>query len=256
MAAPAVNHFWEIEEAAALKIAKIAEKGDNHPYEDVVWHAWDKIPRPYFPERAGTAAGPRYSIEREAYRGPPGGPLEHKPDVIVVRISNVQQAAGQRPIAAERDVLWIECKASVHLRASGWHTVLLEAVQRLDSAHPDRVVFLILAVGLKWMPFKWDPLNPLSAAQKLEMLTENGQEVWADIDRRIRPVVLSQQPNSPQPYIKDGRFIDTARAYTLNYWDLDANGDITHFADLQLLETLFNYIQGTAVLHGFNPPNF
>ncbi|AEO60427.1 hypothetical protein MYCTH_2309625 [Thermothelomyces thermophilus ATCC 42464] len=245
----AANHFYDIQEAAALKISKIADKGDNYAYEDVVWHAWEKIPRPYFPERGATATAPRYSIEREAYRGSARDPPEHKPDVIVVRIHNVQQAAGQRPTAIERDILWIECKAPTHLKPHGWHNVLGEAVTRLNAAHPDREVFLILAIGMKWMPFMWDPFNPFPRGQGLKMLKDNGQPWDDEIDGRIRPV------NMPNQRHVNGRIIDTTRAFTLNYWDADANGNIIHLAELQLLEALFNNIQGR-IFNGANPANF
>jgi hypothetical protein len=251
MAAPAANHFYDMQEAASLKISKIAEKGTAYTYEDVVWHAWEKIPHPYFPERAATATAPRYSIDREAYRGPSNNPLEHKPDVIVVRIHNVQQMAGQRPTAIERDVLWIECKAPVYHQPNGWHKVLGEAVDRLASAHPTRTVYLILAVGMEWMPFVWDPSNPAPAGQTMQMIKDVRTQVWDDIDHRIRPVANMAN----QRHIAGGRIIDTTLAYNLNFWDQDAQGNVIHLADLQLLETFFNLVQGQNFA-GANPANF
>ncbi|KAH6850966.1 hypothetical protein B0I37DRAFT_372885 [Chaetomium sp. MPI-CAGE-AT-0009] len=247
MAAPN-RHFYDLQEAAALKISRIADKGEDYKHEDVVWQAWDKIPRPYFPERGATSAAPRFSIGRETYRGAPGMPSGHRPDVIVVRINNVQQEIGQRPTAIERDILWIDCMAPAHLQPSGWHTLLGAAVERLASAHPNREVFMILAVGMEWMPFMWDPINPLSAGQTLQLLKDDNQ-LWDDVDPRIVPV-----PMQNQRFI-NGRIIDSKQAYTLNYWDADGNGNIIHLADLQLLEALFDMIR-SRIFIGVNPASF
>ncbi|KAJ2898297.1 uncharacterized protein MKZ38_004022 [Zalerion maritima] len=120
----------------------------------------------------------QYQILREAYRGlPPAAPYGVKPDVIVVRLQNIQQLPGQPPQSNERDILWIECKAPSLDVPHEWNRVLNEAVGRLDVAHPTRRVYLILAIGLKWMPFLWDPVAPTLNPQgsPLNILKDNCQ---------------------------------------------------------------------------------
>ncbi|KAF2258232.1 hypothetical protein CC78DRAFT_479405, partial [Lojkania enalia] len=51
----------------------------------------------------------------------------------------------------KRDYLWVECKKATLDRPSSWKNVLEEAVIRLNSAHPNLNVFLIIAIGTKCM---------------------------------------------------------------------------------------------------------
>ncbi|KAK3934459.1 hypothetical protein QBC46DRAFT_413892 [Diplogelasinospora grovesii] len=221
-------------------------RGTKYPYEDVVCYAWTDIPAVYFPQWTPPNSTIHYAIQREAYRAlPPAVSLHHKrPDIIVIRLQNLpppQPGQGQR--AEERDVLWIECKAPNHDTPGEWKDAINEAVGRLAYAHPDRMVFLIIAIGLKWMPFVWNPeLNiALATAQQqgqaqlaanlqaqidqvspLRVVMSNRQEAW-DLDPRLHmidPTTLLHQRHvreNPQGEL----FVNTTEAYTLDYWTLD-----------------------------------
>ncbi|KAK3937052.1 hypothetical protein QBC46DRAFT_268412, partial [Diplogelasinospora grovesii] len=183
-----------------------------------------------------------------------------------------QPGQGQR--AEERDVLWIECKAPTRDRPGAWKDAIDEVVGRLAAAHPDRMVFLIIAVGLKWMPFVWNPeLNiALATAQQqgqaqlaanlqaqvdqvspLRVVMSNRQEVW-DLDPRLHmidPTTLLHQRHVLRN-AQGELFIDTTAAYTLDYWTLDQNtSQPAYQGDAQLLENLFTVVQNTA----YNTPN-
>ncbi|KAK4196672.1 hypothetical protein QBC40DRAFT_286884 [Triangularia verruculosa] len=255
------RHFWNLTEAASSRILVVDEFANDQQQrtmEAAVWHAWEHIPRPYFPDHA-PAGTDHYAIEREAYRGPAANTSFHKPDVIVVRVRQPAPpvAPGQRPARAqERDVLWIECKAPSEIAPNGWHTVLVEAQGRLSSAHANpqtgsRQVYLILAVGMKWMCFLWNPHAAL--AQPLVVRKDNGRDFWTDIDPRIHPIPAATLPG--QRHIVNG-VIETNQAYTLNYWDVTAAGQLAHLADLTLLENLFAVIQAHNYTDGWNPPHF
>jgi len=47
-------------------------------------------------------------------------PQSSKPDVITIRLQNIQQQLGMPPIASERDILWIECKVPIRDVPDGW----------------------------------------------------------------------------------------------------------------------------------------
>ncbi|KAK3936153.1 hypothetical protein QBC46DRAFT_322079 [Diplogelasinospora grovesii] len=247
-------HFWDIDGAAAPLIGNVYYRGEDYTRESDVWHAWEAIPRPYFPDRPPPGGIARYAIQREAYRGlPPSDPQAHKPDVIVVRMQNRQQQPGMPVRADERDVLWIECKAPCQDKPHGWNEVLNEAVGRLTSAHPQRKVFLILAVGMKWMPFLWDPQAQPSA---LNVVMANRTDSWP-VDQRIHLIDAATLPGGQRHAFQSGGnwFVDTRCAYTLNYWAMGQNGQPAFAADMTLLENLFAAIQA-AVYNGWNPAEF
>lgn len=162
------SHFWEPHTASYAKIIILYNKGASYQQEDVVWHAWAEICDVYFPKSSATPTGPRWAIDREAYRGyPPLAPSQRKPDLIAIKmtITAMQQAPVPMPQVNSRDFLWIECKAAVHDVPSGWKTVIEEAVTRLSTAHPTRQVFLLIAVGWKWIFLLWDPSRTINQPQ-------------------------------------------------------------------------------------------
>jgi hypothetical protein len=192
-----------------------------------------------------------YRIAREAYRGLPPKEHEHKPDIIAVRISNVRVRPNQPPISSERDCLWIECKAPDADRPYQWNDVLDEAKDRLAFAHGSRMVYLILAAGLKWMIFRWDPVTP-PTMPPLQIIKHDQQGTWP-VDPRIRPMV-------GEPYISAGQngqcFIDTKRAHSLDFWTTTPNSQIpVNWVSMQSLEQHFAAIRGTA-FQGLNPASF
>lgn len=198
-------------------------------------------------------ADKRYTIAREPYRTPvTPNPDEKKkrPDVVVIRLLNIQIQQGLTPLVAERDVLWIECKAPNLNAPYGWKTVLFDAVDRLAVAYDTRRVYLILAVGLRWLPFLWDPAvvqNP-----PLHILDNNGAERWA-VDPRVHPVPQAALAGQTH-YIdsQSGLAVDTKAAYSLDYWTLKPNQSRQNMVDMQLLEGLFCHIR-IAPFQGINP---
>jgi hypothetical protein len=145
----------------------------------------------------------------------------------------------------------------------------------LEVAHPDRMVFLIVAVGLKWIPFVWNPeLNiALATAQQqgqaqlaanlqaqidqvspLRLVYDNRQGAWG-LDPRlhmIHPTLLQGHQRHVLRGAQGELFVDTAAAYTLDYWTLDQNtGQPAYQNDAQLLENLVTVVQNTA----YNTPN-
>jgi len=93
-----------------------------------------------------------------------------KPDLVAVKM--IQIFPGQLdllPRINSRDFLWIECKAVMEDTPSRWKNALAEAATRLDTAHPTRAVFLIIAIGWKTINFLWDLTNDLQPPQRLQI---------------------------------------------------------------------------------------
>lgn len=250
------RHFWDIQQRSARKIGKIATKGTNYSKEDVVWHAWHAICEVYFPGEPTVANGPSFDIEREAYRGlPPDNPEDQVPDVVVVRCTNITAQPGAPPTAAtERDILWVECKAPDMDQPNEWNRVLSQVVVRLNSAHPTRMVYVILAIGLKWMPFIWDPQGSLNLQMRsLVVLKHNRRDTWS-VDSRIYGAPVQGQTHVVN--VNNQWIVDTTRAYTLDFWTLHPQTrQPQYLQDMMMLEACCTAMLNT-VFVGVNPPSF
>lgn len=52
---------------------------------------------------------------------------------------------------------------------SQWISAMQTTEAHLSAAYKDRPLYFILAVGLQWLPFYWDPTDPRPAGQGLKM---------------------------------------------------------------------------------------
>ncbi|KAL2146790.1 hypothetical protein VTI28DRAFT_2271 [Corynascus sepedonium] len=204
-----------------------------------------------------------FSVESQAYRGPVGGPSTIKPDLLVIKLlravnpasapGNPQSQFPQASQISSRDILWVECKPPCDDTPSGWKDVISEAADRLRSAHPNRVVFLIVAVGLKWMFFKWDPTNPLP----LRVQGHNQAVRWQIPHSQL----CYDQSIAGQRHVAWNNATSTydtvlpRLAYTLDFWSPGQNNQPQHGHDLHLLVRCFQHVQDSQ-LQGANPSHF
>ncbi|RMD39481.1 hypothetical protein DV735_g5637, partial [Chaetothyriales sp. CBS 134920] len=235
-------------EAAALQIMRLGQKGQKYHLEDVVSHVWGEIPRTYFPNRATTKSGIRYAVERESYRGVASHRQGIRPDVVIIKLhTTIRQGRQQQrePKLAERDIAFIKCKAASEDVPNGWHSAIREAVKRLETAHAMRKIYLIIAIGLRWLPFLWDPTTPLDSP--LKVLKKNQRDGWL-VDRRLRPIEARRGQLPGQRHIANINgmlVVDTTLAYSLNFWEIAGNGQLLHEKDLVLLESFLCLIKTT-----------
>ncbi|KAH8788349.1 hypothetical protein F5883DRAFT_514081 [Diaporthe sp. PMI_573] len=139
---------------------------------------------------------------------------------------------------SKRDMLWVECKASSQAKPHQWSNAIEEAVERLNAAHPDRNIYLILNVGLKWIIFYWNPTNPAAAGQNLHIMDAAGQPRWS-VDPRVRPA-----QNGGIQFIFGGDPITNGGQTVLKYQN-----------DLTFLENCLAHIGGANFV-GQNDPSF
>ncbi|KAI2618431.1 hypothetical protein GGR54DRAFT_605433 [Hypoxylon sp. NC1633] len=160
----------------------------------------------------------RWAIDLEAYRGYAHNLASTKPDLIVIKLTPGQTIAGQMPETSSRDHLWIECKAAKEDHPSGWKNVLMEAATRLQTAHPSRAIFLIVAVGWKCLYFVWDPSNAIVGQPQLFLRRANlsvgsSPRQW-NIDTRNKAIGDTQWVNTVTGEIT------VSRAMELDCWTI------------------------------------
>jgi hypothetical protein len=187
-----------------------------------------------------------------------------KQDVVVIRMAappakpgNPQALPDPKVRDPERDVLWVECKAPEEDTPAGWKNLMMRAGARLEEAHPNRMLYVILAIGLKWMFFKWDPLSP---RPPLQVLADNRTGVWnmspyyhyeSAVAGQFH-VIHHSLPGQPATEV-----IDTTMAYSLNFWTPhpQAPQQPANMHAMQLLEACFRHIQSTHFV-GDNSPGY
>lgn len=138
-----------------------------------------------------------------------------EPDVTVVRIRNIQHQLGMPPSSMQRDVLWVECRPPNQNSPGKWNNLMMQAVKPLAAVHPTRRVYLILAVGMKWMPFLWEPATPL---QNPLVIRDHDEEGHWEVDHRMHKIPNASLPG--QSHILPGHNGQLARhtALTTGPW--------------------------------------
>ncbi|KAK4150232.1 hypothetical protein C8A00DRAFT_37182 [Chaetomidium leptoderma] len=252
------NHFWTPGTGSHSKVGVLGQLGPTYDHEDVVCHAWTAILGEYF-IRFLPLGQHSYSIDTQAYRGPrPGFQSEHKPDVVVVKMQTTVAVAGGPPVTVSRDILWVECKAPNHDTPNGWKNLIEQASTRLAAAHPNRMLFVISGIGLKWMIFKWDPIAGATAgatASPLQVLASNPGQAWTlRPELRYDPTVPGQSHVVARGNNPVADLIDTSLAYSLDYWT-QYQGQVLNWPALRLLEAWIVHILATNY-PGDNPPAF
>lgn len=218
----------------------------------------------YFPESATVPDGPCYWIRHHVYRGLEPD-LSRKPEVLVQILMTPQSGPDSDGIwwSVNRDTLWVECKAPCHDNANMWKRAIEEATGHLRSVHPDRNVWLIVAIGLKWMVFYWDPSNSRTDPFSMDILMDEGSSRWA-VDPGLRlPPSFPQLSANQAPLMNAQRYVDltagtisTKRACSLDFWTADPNQP-DQPANLQssmlFLEDVFRAIQSDVFSVPANP---
>ncbi|KAK4096240.1 hypothetical protein N658DRAFT_46541 [Parathielavia hyrcaniae] len=181
-----------------------------------------------------------------------------RPDHVVVRLWRSLNAGGQGSHVEFRDLLWVECQSPAHDTPARWKDLTEQTCDRLREAHPFREVFVILAVGLKWMFFKWNPNN--ANGSPLQVLGHHPNTAWTIGDPRFSydPHVVGQRHvtlRNPPPPGNVPDIVDTRLAYSLDFYALAPNGFPLHMNDLILLTRYFSYVYG-AMVAGVNPPHW
>lgn len=108
-----------------------------------------------------------WMIIQEPIGGLPSVALTIPPSysINIKLVSTSSILPNQMPLSTERDCLWIICKPATEDNPYGWKEALRKAAERLNLVHPDRPVYLLIAIGWKCMFFVWDPMSEIVLSQ-------------------------------------------------------------------------------------------
>jgi len=162
----------------------------------------------------------------------------------------VKQLPGQEYPAAsvERDILWVRCLKAGHAKEQNWDEELVRLAIKLRLAHRNRRVYVVLAFGLRWIPFLWDPVSPMLPARgPVCFMTSNRTSFFSQVHGVYYPWI-ADQVQTPVMAVwlqKGGVGIDTLFARSLDRWRLTVKEEQVHGGDRDFLELVFHDIKTT-----------
>ncbi|KAK4158317.1 hypothetical protein C8A00DRAFT_10918 [Chaetomidium leptoderma] len=206
---------------------------------DSVIASWDGILDSNFPQYTTHRGGKFYSIPLRRHAGAWGDGWGRS---IVVQLLthdwgliDLNSAAGLPgpPPPQRTDVAWLELAAPNKAKSrSAWRDLMRLAVDRLAEENPERRLLLILVAGFKWMPFIWDPVEPLHPELGPLMMKGDGEDERWPVDPRV---YMAYREGEAEP---SGLTFDPLEAYTLDYWTKDEAGTVVNRRNLVWLEKL------------------
>jgi hypothetical protein len=214
--------------------------------------AWDDVAKQIFP-RNEIINSRRFGwvVHREPFMGPEGEIEQDKPEAIVVRSAQTHQNAQEPQQQRQSDFynwLIIETKPPSRDTPEGWKELLMQACSRVrqydDGSHD---VYIICAVGLKYMAFYWDPRDAGNPKQELR-LGVAGVEVHFPSQLKPDPGCSPHVPNLKNDGNPDQYRIDLSRVWSIDPGQVDAQGH-----PMEPLTTLERFITHTRTTPLQNP---
>lgn len=217
--------------------------------------AWDDVAKHTFP-RHETINRRRFGwvVHREPFLGPEGDIEQDKPEATVVRSVQVRRQNAPEPQQRQSDLynwLIIETKPPSRDTAEGWKELLMQACSRVrqyDRGAHD--VYIICAVGLRYMALYWDPRNAGSPTQELR-LGVAGEEVRFPSQLKPAPDCSPHVPDLEDDENPEQYRIDLGQVWSIDPGQVDAQGH-----PLEPLTALEGFITHTRTtpLHIPTPP--
>lgn len=191
-----------------------------------------------------------WAVHREPFLGPDGKEERDKPDAIIVRSLVVRKNAPQMQDREFDRYNWLIIEASPPAQDTpeGWKELLMRVCSRVrqyDNGSHD--VYILCVVGLKYMPFYWDPKNADNPAQQLR-LDVSGEEVLFLSQLRPAQDCSPHLPNLKADRAPDQYRIDLTRVWGADPGQLDASGQA-----MEPLTALETFIMNTRTTPLQNP---
>lgn len=199
--------------------------------------AWDNILCRNFLHRAAHRGGSFYTLPLRRHAGAWGDGWGRS--IVVQQLTpdwnyTPGSRPGPPPLAEETDVAWVELAAPNKAKSrAAWRDLMRIAVERLVEENPERRLLLILVAGFRWMPFMWDPVEPLHPELSPPMMKGNGENERWPVDSRVYMV-----PREGEAERTSGLIFDPLEAYTLDFWTQDESGAVVNLKNLLWLEEL------------------
>lgn len=208
---------------------------------DSVIATWDGILNSNFPRYTTHRGGEFYSIPLRRHAGAWADGWGRS---IVVQLLTKDWDAIERnlaaglpgPLAQRTDVVWLELAAPNKTKSrAAWRELLQVAVDQIAEENPERRLLLILVAGFKWMPFMWDPVEPLRPELGPLVIKGDGEDERWPVDPRVYMV---HREGEVEPTSELRLTFDPLEAYTLDYWTKDEAGTVVNLGNLLWLERL------------------
>jgi hypothetical protein len=207
---------------------------------DTVINAWDNILYRSFPRHTTHRGGDFYTLPLHRHAGAWGDGWGRS---IVVELlvpdwdykPGVGHGGIPRPPPAETtDVAWVELAAPNKAKSrAAWRDLMQIAVDRLAEVNAERRLLLILVAGFRWMPFMWDPVEPLVSGRGPLLMKGDGEDERWPVDPRVSMVLREGEVE-----LSSRLTFDPLEAYTLDYWTRDESGAVPNLKNLLWLEKL------------------
>jgi hypothetical protein len=227
------THFWD-DDACATELMHVLRRSDS---EDSARNTWTDIARHSYPDREVIDDETvLWKGSRELWPRPDGhSDLDpQKPAAMVVRCvrkrrgaaANAATTTGDAPMALKYDRLtWLimEVKAARQDTAEKWKELLLQACSRAATGYGAHDVYIICAVGLKYMLFSWDPTKAGIAAQEMRI---NVAGETTHFPSQLKPAPESS-PHVPKLGVAsdpDQYVIDLDKVWNIDPRQIDAQG--------------------------------
>ena len=223
-------HFWD-DHANGTELREVLFKPDR---EDSVRNAWTDVVQDSYPRREVIHDETvLWKVQRELWPRPDGrSDLDpQKPAAIVVRcVRSRREAAANgdaQPVLEFDRFTWliIEIKPAGQDTAENWKELLFRACSRAETGYNPGAhdVYIIYAVGLKYMLFSWDPTNAGVSAQELRIDVAGENTHFAS---QLKPVPGSS-PHLPRLKIvgdPDQYQINICKVWSIDPRQIDAQG--------------------------------
>lgn len=203
---------------------------------DTVVNAWDNVVYMNFPQDTAHRDGDYYIIELRRHEGAWGDGWGRS---IVVQLIDPDwrfepgSVPGLPPLPEMTDVAWVELAAPDKAKSRGkWRDLMRVAVERLAEQNPGRRLLLILVAGFRWMPFMWDPVEPLHPERGPVVMKGDGEDERWPVDPRVYMIAREGEAGA------SSLVFDPLEAYTLDFWTQDEFGAVVNRKNLLWLEEL------------------
>lgn len=227
-----IIHFWD-DDGSAMWLRPVLRKPDD---ESVVRHAWTDVAQHSYPRNEVISHEiVHWKVQHELWPRPDGW-SDQKPGVIAVRCVRRSRTAAasaatdshsQAQLEYDR-LTWLllEVVPTSQDTAEGWKELLLQVCARAERGYGVHDVYIICAIGLKYMLFTWDPKNAGNPAQELRLNIANENMHFPS---QLKPVPEAS-PHVPKLSIAgepDQYQIDLDKVWSIDPRHIDEQGRAT-----------------------------
>ena len=238
-------HYWEAAPGSKWELSTVL-RPDEMDFPNRTYRAWADVAQHLFPRHeTNNDRLDGWFVRYEPFSENESDEERHTRDAIVVKAfrTNVTQQPQQLKQVCYIYSLIIETKPPSRDTPEGWAELLAQVCSRecrRDKGSHD--VYIICAVGIKYMSFYWDPSNAGNPAQELR-LSVAGKDVHFPSQLKPAPDCSPHVPGLNADDTPDQYRIDLSRVWSADPAQLDAAGQAME--PLTALESFLTNVRTT-----------